>query len=122
MKSTSLIPVLAMLGLGIGAANAAPPMQPAHGNREPGQSMGTQERRQLSDLVKRNTSLVRQPKTEQEAIATRVNRADGTSAILVPESLWNNLSVRKDARGNVQVREGEGSTPAPATAEDAANE
>jgi len=122
MKRTFLIPMLAILGLGIGAAHAATPTPPSHGNREPGQSMGAQERRQLSELVKRNTLLVRQPRTEQEAIATRVNRADGTSAILVPESLWNNLSVQKDARGNVQVREGEGSTPAPATAEEAANE
>lgn len=123
MMRTPLIAMLAAFGLGIGAAQAAPPTQnPSHGNREPGQSMSAQQRRELSALVRHNTALIRQPKTQQEAIATRVNRADGTSVILVPESLWNNLSMQKDARGHAQVREGEGAT-LPATAvEGAPNE
>ena len=64
--------------------------------------MSRQQREQLSALVRHNTGLVKQPKTQQEAVATRVNRADGTSVILVPESLWNNLSVQQDAHGNTQ--------------------
>ena len=120
---TPPLALLAVFGLGIAAAQAAPPTQnPGHGNREPGQSMSRQQREQLSALVRHNTSLVKQPKTQQEAAATRVNRADGTSVILVPESLWNNLSVQHDAHGNTHVREGEG-TKLPATsAEGAPNE
>jgi len=123
MMRIPLISMLAVFGLGIGAAQSAPPTQnPGHGNREPGQSMSAQQRRQLSALVRHNTALVKQPKTEREAIATRVNRADGTSAILVPESLWNNLSVQQDARGHAQVREGEGTTLPAIAVEDAPNE
>lgn len=120
---TPPLALLAVLGLGIAAAQAAPPTQNSgHGNREPGQSMSRQQREQLSALVRHNTGLVKQPKTQQEAVATRVNRADGTSVILVPESLWNNLSVQQDAHGNTQVREGEGTTLATTPAEGAPNE
>src|SRR6476469_5873723 len=97
MKRTSLFAMLATLGLGIiGAANAAPPIPRAsHGDRQPGQSLGTLERQQKIAAVKQHQRLFKQPKTQKEALATLTRRPDGTVGIAVPENLWNNLSVQK---------------------------
>jgi hypothetical protein len=120
MKRTRTIALLATLGLGVGAANAAPPA--SHGNREPGQSMTAQERTQLVAAVRRNTNAVKQPKTHEQALATLQHRADGTSVILVPEVLWSNLSMQKDARGALHLRESEGTAPATTLVEGAPHE
>jgi hypothetical protein len=122
MKPTPLIAMLAMLGLGIGAANAAPPLQNAHGNLQPGQSRGTLQRRQKIDLIAHNHRVFKQPKTQHEAMATLVKQSDGTLGMAVPESLWNTMSVQHNANGSMQVLEADGTAPAPATSEGAPNE
>jgi hypothetical protein len=114
MKHTPLISMLAMFGLGIGAANAAPPPHHAHGNLEPGQSRGTLQRKQNIAVVARNHHLFRQPKTQREAVATLMAQPSGALGIAVPESLWNTLSVQRDG-SVVRVLESDGTTPAPAT-------
>jgi hypothetical protein len=121
MKRTPLIAMLATLGLGIGAANAAPPLQHAHGNLQPGQTRGTLERKQKIAVIARNHHAFRQPKTQREAVATLMTQPDGAMGIAVPESLWNTLSVQKDG-SVVRVLETDGTTPAPATTEGAPNE
>ena len=122
MKPTPLIAMLATLGLSIGAANAAPPLQQAHGNLQPGQSRGTPQRKAKIDLIARNHRLFKQPKTQQEALATVVKQPDGTVGIAVPESLWNTMSAQKNANGTMKVLEADGTAPAPATSEGAPNE
>lgn len=123
MKRTSSIAMLAVLGLGIiGAAHAAPPATHAgHGDRQPGQSLGTLERKQKIATVKQNQRLFKQPKTQKEALATLTRQPDGTVGVAVPENLWNNLSVHKDG-STVRVLESDGTAPAPANSEGAPNE
>ena len=122
MKRTSSIAMLATLGLGIiGAAHAAPPATHAHGDRQPGQSLGTLERKQKIATVKQNQRLFKQPRTQKEALATLTRQPDGTVGVAVPENLWNNLSVQKDG-STVRVLESDGTAPAPANSEGAPNE
>jgi hypothetical protein len=121
MKPTPLIAMLAVLGLGIGAANAAPPPQHAHANLQPGQTRGTLQRKQKIDLIAHNHRLFKQPKTQREAMATLVKQSDGTVGMAVPESLWNTMSVQQNANG-MKVLEADGTAPAPAASEGAPNE
>jgi hypothetical protein len=123
MKPTPSIAMLAVLGLGIiGAAHAAPPVTHAgHGDRQPGQSLGTLERKQKIAAIKQNQRLFKQPKTQKEALATVTKQPDGTLGVAIPENLWNNLSVQKHG-STVHVLESDGTAPAPANSEGAPNE
>src|SRR6478672_6847326 len=123
MKRTPSIAMLATLGLCIiGAAHAAPPVpHTGHGDRQPGQSLGTLERKQKIAAVKQSQRLFKQPKTEKEALATLTKPPDGTVGIAVPESLWNTLSVQRHGSA-VRVLESDGTAPAPADSEGAPNE
>ena len=53
-----------------------------------------------------------------EAARTQTVQADGTTAVAVPEELWNEMSAQVDAKGQVQVVEGD----ADATVEVSAHE
>ena len=63
-----------------------------------------------------------QPRTIAEAERTKLVQADGTVQVAVPTELWNELSARKDAQGNLQVSEADGTAAPAATAEVAAHE
>jgi len=123
MKRTPSIAMLATLGLCIiGAAHAAPPVQhTGHGDRQPGQSLGTLERKQKIAAIKQNQRLFKQPRTPKEAVATLSKQPDGSLGVAVPESLWNTLSVQKHG-SSVRVLESDGTSPAPTTSEGAPNE
>lgn len=47
----------------------------------------------------------KQPRTMVEGEATQARLANGATGALVPTELWNQLSVEKDAQGNLQVVE-----------------
>ena len=54
-----------------------------------------------------------QPRTMAQGEASQARLASGATGALVPTELWNQLSAEKDAQGNLQIVEADG-TDAPA--------
>jgi len=81
-----------------------------------------QARKAAIDKIVKNQRSFRQPRTMSDAARTEVRAADGTVAVAVPEELWNNLSVSKDASGQLRMHESDGTAPATTTTEAASNE
>jgi len=55
----------------------------------------------------------KQPRTMAQGEATQELLANGATGALVPTDLWNQLSAKKDAQGNLQIAEAD-ATAAPA--------
>lgn len=122
---TSLIASCALPGLLLGvcfAATAAEPQQfrasvPAHAaiDAKSGRllrPLTAPERNSLAKQVASRQQHLKQPRTEAEAQPSLTRAANGGTAMLVPTSLWNDLSAQKDAQGAMRVHESEG-TQAP---------
>ena len=69
-----------------------------------------QARKAAIDKIVKNHATFKQPRTMAEADATQVRLANGGVGVAVPEELWNNLTVQKDAQGTPRVRESDGMT------------
>lgn len=62
-----------------------------------------QQRKAAIEQIKQNHKQfsATQPRTMAQGAATLVRVANGGTAARVPTELWNHLSVRKDAQGNL---------------------
>lgn len=94
MKLTSQ---LLLLSVGVLAASIA---AAATGD---GKSMAKRDAR--TQKVAENTRFLQQPRTMDEAAATKVRLANGSEGYLVPTELWNELAVQKTAEGSQKVVE-----------------
>jgi hypothetical protein len=81
----------------------------------------SKERQAAVARIAQNHRQFAQPRTMAEAARTEVAQPNGTVAVAVPEELWNEMSATRDAQGNVQVHEADG-TGAAVSTEAAANE
>jgi hypothetical protein len=68
-----------------------------------GKSMAKRDAR--TQKVADNTRFLQQPRTMDEAAATKVRLANGSEGYLVPTELWNELAVQKTAAGKHKVIE-----------------
>jgi hypothetical protein len=82
----------------------------------------SKERQAAIAKIANNHRELTQPRTMAEAERTKLVQADGTVQIAVPTELWNELSARKDAQGNLQVSEADGTAVPATTVEVAADE
>jgi hypothetical protein len=77
--------------------------------------MTQKERKAKAEQVRQNHRQFQQPRTIAQAEASAVRQPDGSVGLAVPAELWNQLSVTRDADGNLHLHESEGaSTPAAA--------
>ena len=65
----------------------------------------SKERQAAISKIANNHRNFKQPRTMAEAARTESVRQDGTTAVAVPEELWNELSAQVDAQGRVHVAE-----------------
>jgi hypothetical protein len=77
-----------------------------------GKSMAKRDAR--TQKVADTSRLLQQPRTMDEAAATKVRLANGAEGYLVPTELWNELAVQKTAGGQPRVVETDANSPAPA--------
>jgi ABC-type transporter MlaC component len=82
----------------------------------------SKERQAAIAKIANNHRNLKQPRTVAEAERTKLVQADGTVQVAVPTELWNELSARKDAQGNLQVSETDGTAVAASTVEVEAHE
>ena len=111
MKLKSQLLVLSAGVLAAGIASAA---------TQDGKSMAKRDAR--TQKVAENTQFLQQPRTMDQAAATKVRLANGSEGYLVPTELWNELSVRKTADGKQRVVETDGKADAAAVVEGATHE
>ena len=94
MKHTSNV---FWLATGLAIASATPAVQAAKPT--------AQELEAKAAKLAAKRSNFKQPRTMKEGEATVVRLADGTTRALVPTDLWNQLSVERDAEGNIKIVE-----------------
>jgi len=82
----------------------------------------SKERQAALAKIEQNHRNFKTPQTTAEAARTKVVLANGATAVAVPLELWNELSARKDAQGNLQVSEADGTAVPATTVEVAAHE
>jgi len=75
-----------------------------------GKSMANRDAR--TQKVADNSRLLQQPKTMDQAAATKVRLANGAEGYLVPTELWNELATQETAEGGQRVVETDGSSAA----------
>ena len=76
----------------------------------------SKERQAAIAKIAKNHRNFQQPRTMADASRTEVVQSDGTVGIAVPEELWNEMSARSDAQGNLRMSESDGSDAASANA------
>ena len=64
----------------------------------------------------------KQPRTVAEGETTVTRMANGATGALVPSDLWNELSVEKDAQGNPQLHEADGTVVTSSSSEGLSHE
>lgn len=102
------------LATGLAIASAVPAVQAAKPT--------AQEVEAKAEKLAAKRNNFKQPRTMKEGEATEARLANGTTRALVPTELWNQLSVEKDAQGNLQVVEADATAAPAASNEDLSHE